>query len=377
MFVHKERLEYVLRPEDYASPDVLRRETETLFLGAWHPVALAGDLAADGDFITLDLLGRPLLLRRHAGAIHAYLNVCSHRHCMLTEAPRGNAPRLACQYHGWEYKPDGKIDKVPDGGCFKPFDRENAALATFPVATCGELVFVRLSAEGTDLRGWLGDWFDRVAAGFARPYRCNWRYAADFACNWKIPVENTVETYHLPLVHPTTLGGFGLIPEEAQKHWLEDRFTTLVFDLGRDSEPVRKQRQVVGWLGGGTTSDQYVHHHVFPNLVFTTSDLFNYCQVYLPTGPTTSRTLAWMFSLDGTKRNPFARVIAGMVARHGVKANAAIQREDSSVFAAQQKGIAATPFRGCIGTREERIWCFHDYLRRACGTPQGGPGTGA
>lgn len=365
MFIHKERLEYLLRPEDYASPEILRRETERLLLPAWQPVALTGDLAADGDFLTLDLLGRPLLLRRHAGVIHAYLNVCSHRHCMLTEAARGNAPKLACQYHGWEYRPDGRIDKVPDGGCFKPFDRENAALLTFPVETCGELVFVRPAATGTDLRTWLGDWFDRVAAAFSAPYRCNWRYAADFACNWKIPVENTVETYHLPLVHPTTLGGFGLIPEEAQKHWLEDRSTTLVFDLGRDSEPVKKQRQVVGWLGGGTTSDQYVHHHVFPNLVFTTSDLFTYCQVYLPTGPTTSRTLAWMFSLDGTRRNPFARVIAGMVARHGVKANTAIQREDSSVFAAQQKGITATAFTGCIGTREERIWCFHDYLKRA------------
>jgi AMMECR1 domain-containing protein len=49
-----------------------------------------------------------------------------------------------------------------------------------------------------------------------------------------------------------------------------------------------------------------------------------------------------------------------------VKANSAIQREDASVFAAQQKGIAATPFRGCIGTREERIWCFHEYVKRAC-----------
>jgi hypothetical protein len=97
--------------------------------------------------------------------------------------------------------------------------------------------------------------------------------------------------------------------------------------------------------------------------VFTFSDLFTYAQVYLPTGPATSASMAWMFSLDGTKRNPFARVIARLAARHGVQANSAIQREDASVFAAQQRGITATPFKGCIGTREERIWCFHQYLR--------------
>jgi hypothetical protein len=32
------------------------------------------------------------------------------------------------------------------------------------------------------------------------------------------------------------------------------------------------------------------------------------------------------------------------------------------VFAAVQRGLAATPFKGCLGTREERIWCFHQYL---------------
>jgi phenylpropionate dioxygenase-like ring-hydroxylating dioxygenase large terminal subunit len=366
MFIHTERLEYLLEPEDYRSADVLQTEIERLFLPAWHPVCLVGDVAADGDFITLDLCGRPLILRRQDGGLHAYLNVCSHRHCTLTDLPRGHAPKLACQYHGWEYRACGKVDKVPDGGCFKPFDRENAALRTFAVETCGDLVFIRLAAEGADLRAWLGEWFDRVASVFIAPYRCNWRYAADFACNWKIPVENTVETYHLPLVHPTTLGGFGLIPETAQQHELADRSTTLVFDLGRESEPARRQRQVAGWLGGGTDTAEYVHHHVFPNVVFTFTDLFMYCQVYLPVTPTTSRTLAWMFSLDGTRRNPFARVIARLTARHGVKANAAIQREDASVFASQQRGISATPFRGCIGTREERIWCFHDYLKRAC-----------
>jgi choline monooxygenase len=369
MFVHKEQLEYVLRPDDYLSPQIHRSEVERLFLAAWHPVAVASDLSREGDFATLEILGRPIQLRRIDGVLRAYLNVCSHRHCLLTDLARGNAPRIVCQYHGWEYAADGKVAKVPDGGCFKPFDRENARLQTFAVETCGELVFVRIAADGPTLRDHLGEWFDRVAASFAAPYKCNWRYSSDFACNWKIPVENTVETYHLPYIHPTTLGGFGLIPEEAQKHYLENRSTTLVYDLGRESEPVKKQRQVVGWLGGGTTTDQYIHHHIFPNLVFTFSDLFTYAQVYLPTGPTTSSTLAWMFSLDGTKRNPFARVIARLAARHGVQANSAIQREDASVFAAQQRGLAATPFKGCIGTREERIWCFHQYLRSACADP--------
>lgn len=367
MFIHTERLEYVLEPRDYVAPEVLEQERRRLLEPAWHPVCLTDQLADEGAFLTLDLLGRPLLLRRADGAIRCYLNVCSHRHCLLTDLPQGRSPRIVCQYHGWEYASDGRVAKVPDGGCFKPFDRENARLESFPVETAGALVFVRLSPEGPTLREHLGDWHDRVAAAFAAPYGCNWRYTASFACNWKIPVENTVETYHLPSVHPETLGAFGLIPEEAQRHELANRSTTLIYDLDPEHPLARKQRQVSGWLGGGTDTGQYVHHHVFPNLVFTFADLYTYCQVYLPDGPTAATTRAWMFSLEGTRRNPWARLVRRLVARHGVQANTAIQREDASVFAGQQRGLAATPFRGCIGTREERIWCFHRYLKDTLG----------
>ncbi|MFZ4732466.1 MAG: Rieske 2Fe-2S domain-containing protein, partial [Pirellulales bacterium] len=85
MFVHKEQLAYLLDPADYLSPEVARAEVERLFHAAWHPVALTTDFRADGDYRTFDLCGRPVLLRRHEGKLHAYLNVCSHRHCQLTD----------------------------------------------------------------------------------------------------------------------------------------------------------------------------------------------------------------------------------------------------------------------------------------------------
>jgi nitrite reductase/ring-hydroxylating ferredoxin subunit len=151
MFVHKEQLEYARRAEDYSSPEAHRAEVEGHFLRAWHPVCLVGDLPRVGDFLTTELIGRPLLIRHTPDGLRAYLNICSHRHCLLTEAARGHAPGIACQYHGWEYGVDGRVSKVPDGGCFKPFDRENARLDTVAVATCGELVFVRLAAEGPSL----------------------------------------------------------------------------------------------------------------------------------------------------------------------------------------------------------------------------------
>jgi len=169
VFVHKEQLEYQLAPADYSSDAAHRAELEHLLLPAWHPLALTDDFPTDGSFRTYELLGQPVLMRRDGGVIRAYLNVCSHRHCLLTEVPHGHSETLACQYHGWEYAPNGRVSRVPDGGCFRPFDRENARLRTFEVETCGSLVFVRLRPGGDGLRATLGADFDRIDRGFARP----------------------------------------------------------------------------------------------------------------------------------------------------------------------------------------------------------------
>ena len=68
----------------------------------------ARDLARPGDFLTFDLLETPILLRNFDGELRAFLNVCPHRHSRLTDKPRGNAEKLRCQYHGWEFNADGR-----------------------------------------------------------------------------------------------------------------------------------------------------------------------------------------------------------------------------------------------------------------------------
>ena len=40
----------------------------------------------------------------------------------------------------------------------------------------------------------------------------------------------------------------------------------------------------------------------------------------------------------------------------------AVFNEDRAIFDAQQRGIQASPHRGVIGTREERIHIFQRYL---------------
>jgi len=62
MFVHQHALRYLLRPEHYCTQRQHDLELEQLFLPAWHFIAAKSELPRDGDFLTLELFGRPLLL---------------------------------------------------------------------------------------------------------------------------------------------------------------------------------------------------------------------------------------------------------------------------------------------------------------------------
>lgn len=364
MYVHQHQLEYVLSPEAYFSEEHYQRELDLVFRPTWHLVGSKSELPRDGDFRTLELLGEPLLIRNCDGQYQAFLNVCSHRHALLTHKPRGNAPTIRCQYHGWEYDSTGRTRKIPEAHCFRPFDRENARLHTFHLASCGDLLFVSLADDGPPLEEHLGDYYAVVERMFAPPWRQNWVWDYEYQCNWKLPVENTLESYHIPAVHPRSFSG--LYPgDDFQEHTLSERSSTLRYNIQEHPLSTHAQRWTMRLLGS-RSSDTYIHHLIHPNLVIMTTDVFAYAQCYLPTSPTTSRTLLRMVSYRGTKKGPLARLIARFVAMRGRQMNRQIQVEDAAVIADQQRGIQSSRFRGCIGTREERIYTLQQFIHDRC-----------
>lgn len=367
MFVHQHQLRHVLAPEHYFDEDHHRTEVARLFLPGWHAVATKADLPRPGDFLTLDLLGRPLLVRNGGGALHAFLNVCAHRHCLLTHEPRGRDPRFRCQYHGWEYTADGRTARIPDAGCFRPFDRENARLKKFRLETRGELAFVSLADDGPGLGEQLGA-FDAAAAGWlAPPFRQAWKWETCYDANWKVVAENSLESYHIPCLHAQS---FGAMPEEEGcEHDLGERFTSF-----RTPEPDNRVGRIQAWIVrrlGRTPLRVYTHRHVHPNLIFISLDVFRMAQLILPVSPSVTRHVVWVYTLRGTRRGPFAWLLYRFLRWAVAKVARQILREDAPIFADLQRGLRASVHRGVLGTREERVWAFQDYVARTCGITQG------
>jgi phenylpropionate dioxygenase-like ring-hydroxylating dioxygenase large terminal subunit len=359
MFVHQEQLEHLLSPRDYFDAEVHRREREALFLPAWHLLAAKAELPRSGDFLTRDVLGEPLLVRNHQGELHAYLNSCAHRHCALTSEPRGHDEHFRCQYHGWEYQPDGRTAKIPDARCFRPFDRENARLVKFRTESWGDLTFVSLADDGPSLAEQLGPMFAPAGDWQAPRFRFCRMWEWDYQANWKIVVENTLESYHISCLHAKTLGRPPL--EEQCEHLLEERYTT--FHVPETFGWVsRIQNLLVRSLGGDVTN-VYTHHHAHPHLWFVSMDVMRLVQMVLPKSPTTSRHRVWLYTLDGTRQNPRAWLVRPLLRWLVARTARQILLEDAPIFARVQRGMESSRRRGVLGTREERVYVFQKFVQ--------------
>jgi phenylpropionate dioxygenase-like ring-hydroxylating dioxygenase large terminal subunit len=362
MFIHQNQLRHLLQPDQYTSSQHYQRELDRLFWPVWHPVASTAELARPGDFLTMTLFERPLLLRNCDGKIQAYLNVCPHRHSALTDKLRGHSPRFYCQYHGWEYQADGRTAKIPDARAFRPWDRENSRLVVYPTELCGGLIFVRLSAEGPTLREFLAPLWQELSQGFAAPYCFAGTWEADFPCNWKVVLENSLESYHIPEVHPKT---FKTYPDEPEcEHELQLTHSIFKTQVPRDVTAFF-QDWMVRRLGQPVTRE-YSHQVLHPHLTFNRLDVYRMVQCVFPTGPQSCRYRAIMYSLAGPKRNLLARLIAWGLRPLTVAVAKKIFAEDGSIYAGVQKGLQASPHPGVIGTREERIYAFQQYILAKC-----------
>ena len=370
MWTHATRLPHLLPPAAYHSREQHEREMARLLLPGWHPVATLADLPRHGDFITCELLGKPLIVRNERGQIRAFLNVCAHRHALLTHAPRGSTPRLRCQYHGWEYDGDGAACKIPDAACFVPVRRGSERLRAYRVATLGQLVFVTLDDQAPDLRSYLGEHVWGLGERWFAPHlRQAVAVSIDHPCNWKIPLENVLESYHVPSLHDNFVarhpGLFRLFRGEraggGEVHELTDRFSTVRDSLGADSA---LYRGVVQRLRPGASLD-FVHLHAFPNLLFGQTSLVSFLQVVTPTSPTTSRSLVRMFlDLGQPDRGLVERALAPLADRLTGELFARLMREDAPVFPDLQRGLGASEQPGVLGSREERIHAFHTFVAR-------------
>lgn len=188
----------------YVDPSLHAIERRAIFDRSWQLIAHVCQLRDAGDHVVADLSGLPVLAVRGAdGIIRVLHNVCRHRAGPIAQCDGLAAKSLRCRYHGWTYALDGQLKSAPEMGTAAGFDVSDIRLPQLQLRIWQGLVFASAAENPMD--------FDALVAGIdarigntrgLEHYDDHQCVGYDIACNWKVYIDNYLEGYHLPHVHP-------------------------------------------------------------------------------------------------------------------------------------------------------------------------------
>jgi choline monooxygenase len=186
----------------YTDPEIYDLEKECVFAKTWQGVGHLGQVQRPGDFFLANIVGNPIIVVRGKDEqLRAFYNVCRHRGGPLA-MKEGNGAVLQCQYHGWTYSLDGSLRGVPHFDRVELFDRKDFGLMSVDVDSWEGLVFVRLTTTEVPLSTYFEGIVERIAPIRLQSKTFSRRVEYRLNCNWKVYMDNYLEGYHVPYVHP-------------------------------------------------------------------------------------------------------------------------------------------------------------------------------
>ena len=198
----------MLSAASYRTRSHFELEQRALFARTWVNTGSASRVAQTGDVCPVSVAGMPLVLARGSdGALHVFHNVCRHRGARVVREPCRRAKRLRCPYHGWAYGLDGVLRGTPhwrhdDGSAPVGFDAANHALEPVRFAVWLDQIFVNLDGQAPPFDEFVAPLTSRWANYDLERLRLGEQRRLEVNANWKFVVENYLDTYHLPMVHP-------------------------------------------------------------------------------------------------------------------------------------------------------------------------------
>src|SRR5262245_7729323 len=213
----------------YIDPAALDREKRQIFWRTWQMAGRRDQLAKPGDYFTTELLGEPLLfVRDQSGQLRGFYNVCRHR-AGPPASGCGNRRAFRCGYHGWTYNLEGKLLNAPEMEGTEDFHLEDFGLRAVRTEEWGPWVFVNLDYDCEPLTSALREVPAQTERFHIERLHFYKRHDYYMDCNWKVYLDNYLEGYHLPSVHP------GLNRELDYS-----QYTTELFERhSRQSSPIR------------------------------------------------------------------------------------------------------------------------------------------
>jgi choline monooxygenase len=327
----------------YFGEDMLAMEQRAVFARSWQLVAHAGQLAEAGDHVVGKVGEVPVILvRGQDGVLRGFPNVCRHRAGPLALCNGKGARALHCKYHGWTYTLEGQLRSAPEMQDAAAFDLQEIRLPPLRVHEWQGLVFVALDEAVPDFDEVYAGIIERIAPIDLSAMRYLRRDSYDIDCNWKVYIDNFLEGYHLPHVHP----GLSRVLDYRA-------YDTELFPWhSLQSSPLRGDSDAYG-------EGQAYYYFVYPNVMLNIMPGRLQTNRILPLGPGRCRVeFDYYYAQD---EQAMARIAADQ------SFSDEVQVEDIGICEAVQQGLASGFYdagRLCP-KRESGVWHFQNLLRAA------------
>ncbi|HLQ12429.1 MAG TPA: aromatic ring-hydroxylating dioxygenase subunit alpha [Steroidobacteraceae bacterium] len=330
----------------YTDPARLARERATVFRRSWQYVGHATQLARPGDYFTARIAHEPLVLVNDGGVIRGFFNVCRHRAGPVALGC-GNAARLVCRYHGWTYSLQGQLLRAPEMEEAAQFDPAKIHLEPVAVHVLGPLVFAALeiSTPAFDIE------HPRLTDECAPFQLARMRHVMTreypVAANWKLYVDNFLEGYHLPQVHPA------LSREIDYKSYATELDTHRVLQHA----PVRTGTGSLYTPAAGEPAARY--YWLFPNLMLSFYERQLQVNVVIPDGIDRTVVRFDWFALDAGPQHSAQEHF-----RRLVEFSDLVQAEDAAICQLLQGNVQSSAYRSgpYCPAREAGVQLFHRLM---------------
>ncbi|MDQ1357972.1 MAG: hypothetical protein QOG44_2345 [Acidimicrobiaceae bacterium] len=221
-----------LPPECYRDEAIFELERREIFFREWLCVGRADQVPLPGDYMSLTLIGEPLIvLRGEDESIRVMSAICRHRGMVLTEPwdgewgewfddppdSKGNCGRgFRCPYHFWTYGLDGRLLGAPEMNRTPSFQRDEISLPRLRTEVWEGFIFVNFDDDAAPLAGRMDSLSD-----LTRDWQLSRMVTEEPAVlrklpwNWKIMQENSMDVYHVDRLHfprHAVLPGAGYLP---------------------------------------------------------------------------------------------------------------------------------------------------------------------
>jgi choline monooxygenase len=333
----------------YTDKDFVEIDKQVLLTNSWQFIGHSSQLKRAGDRIVAEICGKPVLVvRTKQDEIKAFHNVCRHRAGPVA-TENGNSPLLSCKYHGWTYTLDGELMSAPEMQSTPNFELCQFHLPRVDLAIWQGLIFVNLGKEQSAdvcLETMLQGIAERILPIDLSVLEYSHRQEYIVQCNWKVYMDNYLEGYHLPIVHPGLNKLLDYRSYEISLHpWYSYQFSPL--------EKVESQNNFYG--------EGKAHYFcVFPNLMLNILPGRLQTNIVEPIDENSCKIIFDYYYADLDSE------LTKNLIRQDQDFSDEIQSEDINICEAVQKGLMSGTYesgRFCI-KRENAVLHYQELIRK-------------